>query len=132
MILDVLAEVGEGGEFEGWVGEDKALLGEGDFFWEVFDDVNAGDEEERQDVKPIGALGSTLLDDVEDLLMEGLVCAFELGVKNLGLGEAGFKGLQEGLGGSLGFWVTASVGDEEVGWAAQEIYQVALLWFNHG
>ena len=44
----------------------------------------------------------------------------------------GLKGLQEGLGGSLGFLVTASVGDEEVGGAAQGIYQVALLWFNHG
>ena len=43
-----------------------------------------------------------------------------------------FKGLQEDLGGSLGFLVTASVGDEEVGGAAQEIHWVALLWFNHG
>ena len=43
----------------------------------------------------------------------------------------GLKGFQENLGGSLGFWVTASVSDEEIGGAAQEIYQVALLWFNH-
>ena len=91
--MEVLAEVGKGGEFEGWVGEEDALLGEGDFVGEVFHDVNAGDEEKRQDVKPIGALGSTLLGDVENLLVEGLVCAFELGVKDLGLGEVGFKGL---------------------------------------
>ena len=86
MVLEVLAEVGEGGEFEGWVGEEDSLLGEGDFVGEVFHDVNAGDEEERQDVKPIGALGTTLLGDVEDLLMKRLICAFELGVKNLGFG----------------------------------------------
>ena len=86
MVLEVLAKVGEGGEFEGWVGEEDALLGEGDFVGEVFHDVNARDEEERQDVKPIGALGATLLGEREDLLMKGLVCAFELGVENLGLG----------------------------------------------
>ena len=44
----------------------------------------------------------------------------------------GLKGLQKDLSGSLGFLVTASVGDEEIGGAAQEIYQMALLWFNHG
>ena len=42
----------------------------------------------------------------------------------------GLKGFQQDLSGSLGFLVTASVGDEEIGGAAQEIYQVALLWFG--
>ena len=37
-------------------------------------------------MEPIGALGATLLGEREDLLMKGLVCAFELGVENLGLG----------------------------------------------
>jgi hypothetical protein len=44
----------------------------------------------------------------------------------------GLEGLQKDLGGSLGLLVTASMGDEEIGGAAQEIYRVALLWFNHG
>jgi hypothetical protein len=86
MVLELLTEIGEGEEFEAWVGEGKAVLSEGDFLGEVFHDVNAGDEEERQDVKAIGALGATLLGNVQDLLMKGLVCAFELGVEKLGVG----------------------------------------------
>lgn len=86
MVLEVLAEVGEGGEFEAWVGEGKNFLGEGDFLGEVFHDVNAGDEEERQDVKAIGALGAALLGNVQNLLVKGFVCAFELGVEELGVG----------------------------------------------
>ena len=53
---------------------------------EVFHDVNAGDEEERQDMKTIGALGATLLGNVQNLLVKGFVCAFELGVEELGVG----------------------------------------------
>ena len=53
---------------------------------EVFHDVNAGDEEERQDVKTIGALVATLLSNVQNLLVKRLVCAFELGVEELGVG----------------------------------------------
>ena len=83
-------------------------------------------------MKTIGVLVATLLGNVQNLLMKGLVYAFELGVEELRVGEMGLKGLQKDLSGSLGFLVTASMGDEEVGGAAQEIYQVALLWFNHG
>ena len=61
-------------------------MGEGDFLGEVFHDVNAGDEEERQDMKTIGALGATLLGNVQNLLVKGFVCAFELGVEELGVG----------------------------------------------
>ena len=86
MVLDLLTKVGESGEFEAWVGEGKAFLGEGDFLGEVFHDVNAGDEEERQDMKTIGALGATLLGNVQNLLVKGFVCAFELGVEELGVG----------------------------------------------
>ena len=86
MILEVLAEIGEGGEFEAWVGEGEGLLGEGDFLGEVFHDVNAGDEEEGKNVEPIGALGATLLGEVQNLLMKGLICTFELGMEELGVG----------------------------------------------
>ena len=47
MVLELLTEVGKGGEFEVWVGEGKVFLGEGDFSGEVFHNVNAGDQEER-------------------------------------------------------------------------------------
>jgi len=86
MVLEVLAEVGESGEFEAWVGEGKALLGESDFLGEVFHDVNAGDEEKWKNVKTIGALVTTLLGNVKDLLVKGFICAFELGVEKLGVG----------------------------------------------
>ncbi len=86
MVLEVLAEIGEGREFEAWVGEGEGLLGEGDFVGEVFHKVNAGDEEEGKNVEPIGALGSTLLAEVQNLLMKGMICAFELGVEELGVG----------------------------------------------
>ena len=86
MVLELLTEVGEGGEFEDWVGDGKAFLGERDFLGQIFHDVNAGDEEERQDVKTIGALVATLLGKVQNLLVKGLVCAFELSVEKLGVG----------------------------------------------
>jgi len=86
MVLELLTEVGEDNEFEAWVGEGKAVLSEGDFLRQIFHDVNAGDQEERQDVKTIGALVATLLGNVENLLVKGLVCAFELGVEKLGVG----------------------------------------------
>ena len=86
MVLELLTKVSEGGEFEAWVGERKAVLGDLDFLGQVFHDVNAGDEEERQDVKTIGALVATLLGKVQNLLVKGLVCAFELSVEKLGVG----------------------------------------------
>ena len=86
MVLELLTEVGEGREFEAWVGEGKAVLSDRDFLGQVFHDVNAGDEEERQDVKTIGALGATLLGNVQNLLVKGFVSAFELGVEELGVG----------------------------------------------
>ena len=48
--------------------------------------MNAGDEEEGQDVEPIGALGATFLGEMQNLLMKGLICTFELGVEELGVG----------------------------------------------
>ncbi len=86
IILQLLAEVGELEELEARIREGKACLGKGDFLGQVFHDVNAGDQEEWQDVEPIGALGATLLGDVQNLLMKGLVCAFELGVEELCVG----------------------------------------------